>query len=82
MLKNATLPVDATKMRDDFSKEGPPLHLSYPVASPAPAFRCKNPLTCKNSPPILPSVETMPYQRIIKQTKELVIAGGSEEVAF
>ena len=41
VLKNATLPGDETKMWDDFSKEGPPLHLSYPVASPAPAFRCK-----------------------------------------
>ena len=27
--------------RNDFSKEPPPLHLSYPTASPAPAFRCK-----------------------------------------
>ena len=54
---NALLPGDSAKRWDDFSKGRPPLHLSYPVASPAPAFRCKIDakyfLTSQNSPPIL-----------------------------
>jgi hypothetical protein len=54
VLKNAIMPGDSTKRWDDFSKEPPPLHLSYPTASPAPAFRFKIDakyfLTSQNSP--------------------------------
>ena len=56
--ENPPLSTDSTKRRADFSKERPPIHLSYPIASPAPAFRCKidakYPLTSQNSQPILP----------------------------
>jgi hypothetical protein len=53
--QNALLPGDSTKEWDDFSKERPPIHLSYPPASPTPVFRCeivaKYPLTNQNSRP-------------------------------
>jgi hypothetical protein len=30
----------------------------FPTAAPAPAFRCQISLTCKNSPPIVPPLES------------------------
>ena len=60
MLKNALLPSVATEMRDDFSKEWPPIHLPPPIASPVSVFRlkidAKYHLTSQNSYPMLPSL--------------------------
>jgi len=41
VLKNPLLPGDSIKRWPDFSEGRPPIHLPYPIASPAPAFRCK-----------------------------------------
>ena len=58
VLKNDILRGDSTKRWDDFSKERPPIHFSYPTTPPAPVFRCKidpkNPLTSQNSHHRLP----------------------------
>jgi len=62
VLKNALFTGGSTKNGSDLSKERPPSHLPYPTASPVTAFQRKTdaiyPLTSKNSPPILPTVES------------------------
>ena len=48
--ENAPLSADSTKRGADFSKGRPPIHLSYPIASPALAFRCKIPIDKPKQP--------------------------------